>query len=113
MTEEIEQLLEKIDFTDKEVIEKISEKIGPEFLNLILFYWRDGNISANKKEQEFKQTISLTSSEVYEIVKNMDWRDADDFQEFYLEDLEKEGILTFQPSSLAEKMEFEKWRDTM
>lgn len=113
MTEEIEQLLEKIDFTDKELIEKISEKIGPEFLNLILFYWGDGNSSANKKEESFKQTISLTSSEVYEIVKNMDWRDKDDFQESYLEDLEKEGILTFQPSSLVEKMEFEKWRDTM
>lgn len=112
MTEEIEKMIEKIDFTDKEVIEKISEKVGPEFLNMILFYWRDGNTTENKKEEIFKQNLSLSSSEVFDIVKNMNYIDKDDFQESYLEDLEKEeGILTFQPSSLAEKMEFEKWRD--
>ena len=79
---------------------------------MILFYWRDGNTTENKKEEIFKQNLSLSSSEVFDIVKNMNYIDKDDFQESYLEDLEKEeGILTFQPSSLAEKMEFEKWRD--
>ena len=64
------------------------------------------------REEIFKQNLSLSSSEVFDIVKNMNYIDKDDFQESYLEDLEKEeGILTFQPSSLAEKMEFEKWRD--
>lgn len=118
--EEIKKIVTKVDRVFKfldlgnpEVLKTISERVSSIHLKSILDCWLNGNLLEDKKGKDFLEAISenFTSFDLFKCFEKSTQCDKEDFQESFVDYLEKEGFQTFKANSLEKVIAFEIFKE--
>ena len=110
---QLDRVFKFLDLEDEDIIQAISEKISSDYLKKILDSWLEGNMKEEKKGKDFLEAIAknFTSYDLFTYFEKSSWHDREDFQESFVEYLEKNGTLTFKADSLEKVIAFEKFTE--
>lgn len=109
----VDRVFKFLDLENPEVLKAISERVSSIHLKSILDCWLNGNLSEDKKCKDFLEAISenFTSFDLFKCFEKSTQCYKEDFQESFVDYLEKEGFQTFKADSLEKVIAFEKFTE--